>query len=317
MKKKVVFPFRHHKELFSQEAKQRLIDAGFDIVSNDTGEKLSWEQQRDMIRDAFAIVAGTEVYDEKMIQECKDLGVIMRFGVGTDNFALNAMKQQNIQVGVIANHNAVAEFALTLILATMKRVPIHDMTVRDGKWVRYSTRELTFKTIGIVGFGRIGRRLAELLRGFDVKLIAYDPMMNLQEAALRNVTPVSFEELLRQSDVVTLHLPLTDDTYHIIDEKTISLMKDGAYLINTARGTLIGEHALIHALETKKLEGAGLDVYEMEPVSRDNPLFHLENDVLTPHVSALTYETNYNAAIICAESIISVAHGGRPVFPVI
>lgn len=314
MKKKVAFPFRHHASLVCPEAKQMLIDAGFELVCNDTGEKLSYEDQLAMVKDAYAVIAGTEKYDAAMLEQCKDLRVIMRFGVGTDNFDLDAMRRLGINVGIIANHNAVAEFALTLILSVMKNLPRFDAEVRRGGWGRFPMRELTGKTVGLVGFGRIGKRLAELLRGFKVDLLVYDPYVDAAAISALGAKSVALDELLGASDVVSLHLPATEATRHTINADTLAKMKDGAYLVNTSRGALVDEAALVDALNSGKLSGAALDVYEKEPVTAGNPLFDLENTVLAPHVSALTYETNYNAGIICAESIISVLNGGKPVY---
>ena len=176
-------------------------------------------------------------------------------------------------------------------------------------------RELGGKTVGIVGFGRIGRRLAEMLQGFNVKLLAYDPYMNPEAAAARNVTPVSLDELLAQSDVVSLHLPSTPETKGLFCAETFAKMKDGAYLVNTARGSLIKEADLIDALNSGKLAGVGLDVFEQEPVTADNPLFAMEGNALAPHAAALSFETNYNGGIICAQSIINVYKGEKPVYP--
>lgn len=315
MKPIVALPFRHHATLICQEARTMLEEAGYHLVCNDTGRKLDREEQKAMIADAEAIIAGTEVYDADMLSACHQLKTVIRFGVGTDNFDLDTLRKMGVQVGVITNHNAVAEFALTLILAAMKNLPRYDTAVRDGKWSRFDMRELSGKTVGIVGFGRIGRRLAELLRGFDVEVLAYDPYMDKAAAAQRNVTPAELKELLQKSDVVSLHLPATKETYHLINKDTIAQMKPGAYLINTSRGALIHEQALYDALESKQLSGAGLDVFEMEPVDDSNPLFKLVNNVLAPHVSALTYETNYNGGIICARSILQVAQGGTPLYP--
>lgn len=312
---KVALVTRHHASLICEDAKKMLLDAGFELVCNDTGRALSREEQKALIRDAFAIISGTERYDADMLSVCGKLKVMMRFGVGTDNFDLDKMREMGIQVGVIANHNAVAEFTLTLLLAAMKNLPRYDAVVREGKWSRFPMRELSHKTVGLVGFGRIGRRVAELLQGFDVEILTYDPY--LTEDALKGwqVSPVSLEELLHRSDVVSLHLPATEKNRHLINRDTIAQMKDGAYLINTSRGTLVDESALLEALQSKKLSGAGLDVYGSEPVSAGNPLFALSNDVLAPHVSALSYETNYNAGITCAQSIIQVRDGGKPVYP--
>lgn len=315
MKPIVALPFRHQASLVCDEAREMLTKADFELVCNQKGVRLPREEQKAMIEDAFAIIAGTESYDADMLSVCKNLKVIIRFGVGTDNFDLAALREMGVQVGVITNHNAVAEFALTLILAALKNLPRYDTVVREGKWTRFPMRELSGKTVGIVGFGRIGRRLAELLSGFGVELLAYDPYMNAEAAAERKVTPVPLDELLARADVVSLHLPATKETHHMINAESIGKMKDGAYIVNTARGSLVDETALYDALASGKLGGAGQDVYESEPVTENNPLFTLQNNVLAPHVSASTFETNYNGGIICARSVISVAQGGTPLYP--
>jgi len=312
----VALPFRHQKGLVCDEARQMLIDAGFELLCNETGDRLPREEQKAMIENAFAVIAGTEKYDSDMLAGAKNLKVIIRFGVGTDNFDLDAMREKGIAVGVIANYNSVAEFALTLMLGLIKNLPKFDATVREGKWTRYPMRELSGKTVGIVGFGRIGRRLAQLLKGFDVNLMVHDPYMPREAISDFGATPATLEELLQQSDVVSLHLPATPATHHMINDETLAMMKPGAYLINTARGALIDEKALYEALVSSKLSGAALDVFETEPVVKGNPLFDLDNIVLAPHVSAMSFETNYNGGIICAQSIISVLNGGKPVYPI-
>lgn len=315
MAKKVALMTRHHSTLICQEARELLLNAGFEIVSNDTGRILTPEEQKALIKDVYAIVAGTEKYPREMLEGCDNLKVVTRFGVGTDNFDLKTMREMGLEVGVIANYNAVAEFALTLMLNVLKNQQNYDPVVRQGLWSRFPMRELSAKTVGLVGFGRIGRRLAELLSGFGVKVLAYDPYLNEQAAKERNVIPAGLDELLAQSDIVSLHLPSTPETHHMINAESIAKMKDGAYLINTARGSLVDEQALYDALVSGKLSGAGLDVFEKEPVTAENPLFGLKNTVLAPHVAALTYETNYNGGIICAQSIINVAEGGKPLYP--
>ena len=313
---KVAIPFRHQATHICDEAREMLKNAGFTLVCNETGRSLTFEEQREMISGAFAIIAGTEKYDAAMLEGCDALRAIIRFGVGVDNFDVPLLKRMGVQVGVIANYNAVAEFAVLLILSAMKNLPQLDRDLRQGKWSRYPMQELTGKTVGLVGFGRIGRRVAELLAGFGVKRLACDPFMRPEEAQKRNVTPVSFETLLAESDIVSLHLPATEETYHIMDERAFARMKEGAILVNTARGKLVDEAALVRALESGRLRAAGLDVYEKEPVtSPDNPLFGLDRTTLTPHTAAITQETNYNGGITCAQSILNVLHGGQVVYP--
>lgn len=316
MKPIVAFPFRHHSTLVSVDAKKMLLDAGFELACNDTGRKLDRDEQKALIADAFAVIAGTESYDDDMLAAAPNLKLVVRFGVGTDNFDLEAMKRRGIAVGVISNNNSVAEFAVALILGIMKNLHRFDNAVRQGAWSRFTMRELKSKTVGIVGFGRIGRRLAQLLQGFDVELLAYDPFLNEAEAERLHVKPVSLETLLAGSDIVSLHIPSTPETYHLINRETIAKMKDGAYLVNTSRGALIDEDALREALEAGKLAGAALDVFEKEPITKDLSLNSLDNILLAPHVAALSVETNYNAGMTCAESVIRVYQGGTPLYPV-
>lgn len=315
MKPKIAFPFRHHSTLVCQEAKQMLIDAGFELVCNDTGKKLDRQAQMDMIKDAFGIVAGTEKYDAEMVEAAKECRVIIRFGVGLDNFDLEAMRKQGIQVGVIENNNAVAEFTLTMILSVLKNLPRFDSVARQGLWSRFPMRELNKKTVGVIGYGRIGKRLVSLLRGFDVRILVYDAYY-VPGKDEEGPEFVNLDTLLECSDIVTLHLPATAESRHIINAETIEKMKTGSYLINTSRGELVEQQALLEALRSGKLAGAALDVYEVEPFTADNPLLALENTVLAPHVSALTQETNYNGGIISAQSILAVYNGGKPLHPV-
>jgi D-3-phosphoglycerate dehydrogenase len=314
--KKVACTFRNTQKLLCAEAQQMLRDAGFELVCNNTPQKLTREQQKEMIRDAYGIIAGTEPYDEDMLSAAPHCRVIVRFGVGLDNFDLEAMKRRGIHVGVIANYNAVAEFALTLMLGALKYLPQHDAVVRRGQWNRYSCRELTGKTVGLVGFGRIGSRLAQLLQGFGVTLLVYDPYVAQERVAALGGEKVSLEQLLGRSDIVSLHLPATPQTKHLINSAAIAQMKDGAYLINTARGALVDENALVDALRRGKLSGAGLDVFESEPVAADHPLLSLENVVVAPHAAAQTWETNYNGGLIAAQSILQAWDGGAPLYPV-
>lgn len=312
----VAMPFSHHATHVCEEARKMLVDAGFELVTNDTGRKLTAQEQHKMIKDAYAIISGTEKYDREMLEGCNNLKVIMRFGVGVDNYDLDAMQEKGIKVGVIANYNAVAEFALMLILDSLKNYSALDKAVRQGKWDRYPMRELTSKTVGLIGFGRIGKRLAELLKPFNVELLVYDPYVQEQVVNGFGAKLVPIKELLNNSDVVSLHLPSTKDTYHTINEKTLKQMKDGAYLINTSRGALVDEHAVVNALQSGKLSGIGFDVYEVEPVTSENVLFGIANTQLTPHTAAITYETNYNGGLICARSIINVQNGEDPLYRV-
>ena len=306
---KVALMTRHHSTLICQEARELLLNAGFEIISNDTGRILTRDEQKELIKDAYAIVAGTEKYDADMLSVCKNLKVVTRFGVGTDNFDLKAMKDMGVQVGVIANYNAVAEFALTLILASMKNLPRYDAVVREGKWSRFPMRELSQKTVGLVGFGRIGRRLAELLSGFNVQILAYDPFMNEAAAAERNVTAVTLDELLHRSDVVSLHLPSTEETHHIINEQAIEKCKKGFVLINTSRGALVDAEALLAGIKLRKVGAACLDVYEEEAdlFFEDNSGHILEDDTLARLISMPNVIVTSHQAFLTEDALENIA----------
>lgn len=300
---------------FCDEARQMLLDAGFELRCN-PGIRPTSDQLKEMVAGAYAIVAGTEKYTAEVLEAADSLKAIIRFGVGTDNFDLAALRKKQVAVGVITNHDAVAEYALTLILSVIKNLPRFDHAARDGQWARFPMRELRGKTVGIVGFGRIGRRLAELLRGFGVELLVYDPFVTHEQVKVYGGRAVSMDDLLACSDVVSLHLPYTAETHRIIGHENLAKMKPGAYLVNTARGPLADEQALYAALTEGRLGGAALDVFEKEPITKDNPLFALENVVVSPHAAALSLETNYNGSLICAQSIIRVYHGEAPLYPV-
>lgn len=310
----VAMPFHHHASHVCEKARQMLTEAGFELRCNDMGRKPTPEELHEMIKDAFGVIAGTEKYTADVLAGCDDLKTVIRFGVGTDNFDLETMRRMGVSVGVIANYNAVAEHALMLTLTALKNMPQYEREVRAGGWGRFGAREIAGKTVGLVGFGRIGKRFAELLRPFGITLLVYDPFIKPEIAENYGGSAVTLDELLAKSDIVSLHLPATAENRHFIREETIAKMKDGAYLINTARGALVDEAALAQALTNGKLAGAGLDVYETEPVTKDNPLFAIPNTALTPHCSAITFETNYNGGITCAESIINVKNGGKPVY---
>jgi len=317
MKKIVALPFKSQAKLFTAEARSLLEAEGFEIVANTTGKPIDREALKRMLKDACAVVAGVEPYDEDVLSAANALKAIVRFGVGVDNFDLNAMKAKGIRAGVITNANAVAEYTLTLMLSLLKNVPAYDAGVRAGGWPRFPMRELGGMTVGVLGFGRIGRRLAELLSGFGVRILAYDPFMDEENAAKRGVVPASMEEVLERSDVVSLHLPHTPETTNLICAASIARMKQGAYIINTSRGQIVDEAALYQALRSGRLAGAALDVHCSEPMKPDDPLLELPNVILSPHCAALSEETNINGSMTCVRSILSVMNGGDVEYPVI
>ncbi|MCE4619719.1 MAG: D-glycerate dehydrogenase [Desulfurococcales archaeon] len=252
------------------------------------------------------------------------LRIIAQYAVGYDNIDLDCATKYGVYVtntpGVLTE--AVADFTWGLILAVTRRMVEADQFVRSGEWYKTGTGwhplmmlgfEINGKTLGIVGMGRIGRAVAERAKGFKMRILYYDkrPLPPEEEERL-NAKHVSLEELLRESDIVSLHVPLTKDTYHLIGEKELRLMKKSAYLVNTARGKVVDTDALVKALQEGWIAGAALDVFEQEPLPPDHPLTKMKNVVLAPHAASATVETRTKMAMLVADNLIAFYKGEVP-----
>jgi D-3-phosphoglycerate dehydrogenase len=250
-----------------------------------------------------------------VIAAAPHLKVVSKHGVGVDNVDVPAATRAGVIVTNTpgANQVAVAEMAVALIMALTRKLAYHDMVVKSGSWSRIIGTELAGKTVGLVGLGRIGKEVVLRLEGFQVKFLAYDVYHDNTFAAEHRVRFVELNELLAESDVVTLHAVLTSDTQSLISEYELGLMKPGAYLVNTARGGLVDEQALYRALVENRLAGAGLDVFAEEPPT-NSPLLQLGDKVLlAPHLGAQTTETVLRMGKMAAENIVQVLQGERPV----
>jgi D-3-phosphoglycerate dehydrogenase len=241
--------------------------------------------------------------------------VVSKHGVGVDNVDVPAATRAGVIVTNTpgANQVAVAEMAVALIMALTRKLAYHDTLVKSGGWSRIIGTEIAGKIVGLVGLGRIGKEVVLRLEGFQVKFLAYDVYQDNTFAAEHGVRFVTLDELLAESDIVTLHAVLTADTQSLIGEKELSLMKSSAYLVNTARGGLIDEQALYRALSENRLAGAGLDVFADEPPT-NSPLLQLGDKVLlAPHLGAQTTETVLRMGRMAAENIVQVLRGEKPV----
>lgn len=270
-------------------------------------------------RDAEAILFRIKPHcTERVMASCPKLKVVGRYGVGLDTVDLRAATRLGIPVvhAPGSNSDSVAEHAITLMLAALKRLVPMDRATRRGEWRSprlMGIGELKGSVLGIIGVGNIGRRVAHLARGFGMRVLGYDPYVSPDELRRREVEPVSdLASLLAQADIVTCHTPLTKETDHMINAKTIARMKDGAIFINTSRGRVQDERALFEALTRGKLSAAGLDVWEEEPVSPDNPLLNLVNVVCTSHVAGISEQANRNIATQVAAEILRVLRGEKP-----
>jgi len=283
-----------------------------ELVFNTTGKPLGEEALAAALDGCDGCVAGLDYFTAGVIEGSPKLRVISRYGAGFDRVDLDAARKKNIVVCNTpgAGSRSVAELALALLLCVARRVPLADRETKGGLWPRMQGIELFGKTIGILGFGAIGRAMAQLAAGFSMKVLACDPFIDRLYVEGQGVEAVDFQGLISRSDFISLHLPLNGDTKNIICAASMESMKKGAVIINTARGGLIDEAAAYDFLLSGRLGGLGLDVYETEPPP-PSPLFALENVVCTPHCGAHTAEAVKAMADTAVENLIDVL-SGRP-----
>jgi D-3-phosphoglycerate dehydrogenase len=281
-----------------------------DLVFNTLGRPLTEDELIPLLKDCDGYLAGLDFVTEKVINSCNNLKVISRYGAGYDRVDIAAAKSKGIVVTNTPGVNAVAvgELALSLTLSVARKITYLNNTTKAGKWVRSTGMELIGKTIGIMGLGAIGKVVARCAKGFNMNVIAYDPYIDEEYCSENNIRSVSLEEILEQSDVISLHLPLNENTKHLIGRDAIAKMKATAILINTSRGGIIDEDAAFEALKAGKLGGMGLDAFEKEP-PQNSPLFELENVVVTPHTGAHTEEATINMAIAAVKNLVDVLSG--------
>src|SRR3954464_11012722 len=261
--------------------------------------------------DALIVRSATKVTAD-VIAAGSRLKVIGRAGVGVDNVDVDAATRRGIVVANAPESNvaSAAEHTVGLLMALARNIPQAHAALVDGRWERskWGGIELADKVLGVLGFGRIGRQVARRALGLQMKVVAYDPFVSGERFRELGVESASFDEVLERADFITLHLPLTDDTRGSIDAGAIARMRDGARLINAARGELVDETALVAALESGKLAGAAIDVFAQEPY--DGPLLRAPNVVVTPHLAASTEEAQDRAGVIVAEQVAAALDGG-------
>lgn len=294
------------------------------------------------LKEAFEVVQGTSAKPEDVIREAQGCGgilirsakitaeimdavptlkVVAKHGMGVDNIDVDHATEKGIQVvnAPYSNLNAVAEHIVMLVLALSKRTVRMDKLTRGGEFLKrnaYQTVELRDSTVGIIGMGKISRMVVKKLSGFDARMIASDPYVGQEDVGDLPVTMVSTEEVYRTADFVIVHTSLFPSTFHLVGEREFEMMKPGAFIINAARGPVIDEAAMIEALRAGKIAGAGLDVFEQEPPSPDNPLFAMENVILSPHNAALSAGALRAMAMDSALGVREVLEGRPVTYPV-
>ncbi len=273
--------------------------------------------------DALLTMAGDRVTCE-LLREAKKLRIVAQMIVGFDNVDIECATRLGVYVtnapGIISE--ATADFTWALILSVARRVVEADNYVRWGEWERDRTpwHPLMFlgtliygKTLGIIGLGAIGRAVARRAKGFNMRVLYYDVVRHPEDVCKElGVEFRELNELLEESDIITIHTPLTPSTYHLINAERLKKVKKGAILINAARGPVVDANALIEALKDGRLAGAGLDVFEVEPLPQNHPLTMFKNVVLAPHIASATYESRFEMASIAAENLVAFAEGRIP-----
>jgi len=296
---------------------QRLEEGGCEVVPNALGRAYRAAELMEALADIDAIVTGTDELTAEVIAAAPRLKVIAKHGVGLDNIDLEAARKRGIAVGATfgAVHDSVADLTLALMLAVARGiVPAHRRTA-SGEWKGFMGMELRGKVLGIVGLGRIGKEVCLRAQGFGMEVVAHDLYQDTEFASQHHVRFASLEELLAGADVVTLHAGLAQAGRPLIGAEEIAQMKGGAILINTGRGHLVDEPALVRALKSGALGGAGLDVFAAEP-PKGSPLLGMDNVVASPHMAGDTWDSRRRLGEMTIENILRVKNGQPPLCPV-
>ncbi|MDO5535952.1 MAG: phosphoglycerate dehydrogenase [Desulfovibrionaceae bacterium] len=290
---------KSNPDLFAQ-----IESLGFEIVRNDTGAILSEVAMCEKIADCEAVILGVDPCNEKVLASAPKLKVIARYGVGLDNVAMAECERRGITVTrtVGANSNAVADYAFALMLAVARKVVVIDGRCRKKDWGKETGIDIFGKTLGIVGLGAVGKCVARRAAGFGMKILASDPYFDKDFAARYDITPATVDEICAQADVITLHSLLNEDTRNLMNRERIASLKKNCILINTARGELVDEAALLEALAAKSIYGAGLDVFSKEPPA-DERWYELGNVVLGSHTSSSTVGTTNCMGQMCVDAL--------------
>ena len=273
-------------------------------------ENFEIQNLKEQLKDVDGILLRTTKLDKEILQHCDNLKIISRHGVGYDNVDLDFLNENKIALGITSTSNAVsvAEHVLSFFIYLTKNLSLSDSLVKEGNFEKRSNLpnffELYKKKVLIIGFGRIGKEVAKRCLGFDMEVYVYDPFLD-NEIIIRNqCIPIEKNQGLAIADFITIHLPLNGDTKNFISQTELNVMKKNSILVNTSRGGIVNENDLCIALESKKIQGAGMDVFVSEPPESSHPFFKLDNILLTPHNAALTLECRERMSLEASQNIV-------------
>jgi D-3-phosphoglycerate dehydrogenase len=290
-----------------------------EVVYNTTGKPLSSTQLQDLLPAVDGMIAGLDEIDAAALASAPELKVVARYGVGYNNVDLEAARNHQVIVTNTpgANAKSVAELTIALILNLLRPVLSAVQKTKEGEWPRFKGLSLQGKTVGLVGCGAIGKETARRLAGFECEILAYDIDEDKIFASEQGVRYVPLEELLPKSDLVSLHLPGIPETAGLVNEEFLNKMKTGSYLVNTARGELVNESALISALRSGHLRGAALDVFQQEPPEVENPLLHLDQVIVTPHMGAHSDSATNAMGWMALGECLAALQGKKPKYRIV
>jgi D-3-phosphoglycerate dehydrogenase / 2-oxoglutarate reductase len=303
-------------EPFPEQA-HRILDDRFEVRQGRSGAPYTELEYKEILKDVDAIaITSRENISESVIRSAPSLRVIAKSGSRPENVDHSAASDCGVRVTWTpgANATSVAELTLTLILAAAKRLPEVSAHIRDGGWRSYDLlgTEIDGKVIGLIGLGAIGRAVASRVQALGCSVLGFDPFVTTEQAAAHGIQSVTFEELLERSDFVSVHCGLTPGTAKLIDRGALARMKDDAILINTARGGLVDEVALLNSLDAGEIRGAALDVFGSEPTEENHPLISHPRVIATPHIAAFTQEAILRETTRCLEDAARVLTGLAP-----
>ncbi len=297
----------------SQKPWDILAQAGCETTRADMSKKVTEDRLIDLLQGMDAAIIGLVPVTARVFESAPDLKTVCGYGAGIDHIDTDGARRHEVIITNCpgANDPSAADLTLGLMIAVARNIPRVERELRKGNWDRHQGVDLWKKTLGLVGFGRIGSGVARRAAGFDMKVLAYDPYVDFGRTGLDGVGFESLENVIKQSDFISLHTPLNNETRNMIGAAELAMMKPSAYLINTARGGLVDEQALYAALIDKQIAGAAFDVFLEEPPT-DNPLLKLDNLVATPHIGAHTRESTDRMGVMAAQNVVAVLLGKPP-----
>lgn len=275
---------------------------------------------KETISDYDALIIGAHQFDVEDMKKSNKLKIIAKHGAGLDNINLDIAKELGITVTNVPamNSNAVADLTFGHILNVSRGISVASSNVKKGYWTTFTGRDVYNKVLGLIGFGSIARNVARRAKGFDMNVLVHDPFVEeIPDEFKDYVKLVDFEAVLRNSDYISIHIPLTDQTKDLFNKDVMLKMKEGSYLINTARGGIVNEKDLYECVKMGHLAGAGLDVTEEEPINQDNRLLQLENVVITPHMGMYSVEAINSVSLACARNVVKKLSGEVPDYVIV